>query len=31
MCVLVLLVAVLSVSGIMAYHYREKQRERIRR
>lgn len=30
-CVLVLLVAVLSVSGIMTYHYRQKQKERIRR
>ena len=29
--VLVLLVAVLSVSGILAYHYKEKQRQRLRR
>lgn len=28
--VLVLLVAVLSISGIMAYHFKEKQKERVR-
>ena len=31
LCVLVLLVAVLSVSGVMAYHYKERQKEKIRR